>query len=28
VVVISTGYAVINNLRAIEALGISPVGLG
>ena len=27
-VVVSTGYAVINNLRAIEALGISPVELG
>jgi len=27
-VVISTGYAVINNYRAIEALGISPLGVG
>lgn len=28
VVIASTGYAVINNLRAIDALGISPMGLG
>ncbi len=27
-VVASTGYAVINNYRAIEALGISPLGIG
>ena len=27
-VVVFTGYAVINNYRAIEALGISPLGLG
>ena len=27
-VVAFTGYAVINNYRAIEALGISPLGLG
>jgi hypothetical protein len=27
-VVASTGYAVINNYRAIEALGISPLGVG
>ena len=27
-VVVATGYAVINNYRAIEALGISPLGLG
>jgi hypothetical protein len=27
-VVASTGYAVINNYRAIEALGISPLGFG
>jgi hypothetical protein len=27
-VVISTGYAVVNNYRAIEALGISPLGVG
>ena len=27
-VVVSTGYAVINNYRAMEALGISPLGLG
>ncbi len=27
-VVVSTGYAVINNYGAIEALGISPLGLG
>ena len=28
VVVASTGYAVVNNYRAIEALGISPLGIG
>jgi uncharacterized protein YacL len=28
VVVLSTGYAVINNYRAMEALGISPLGIG
>ena len=28
IVVCSTGYAVINNYRAIEALGISPLGVG
>jgi len=28
VVVVSTGYAVFNNYRAIEALGLSPLGLG
>jgi hypothetical protein len=28
IVVASTGYAVINNYRAIEALGISPLGVG
>ncbi len=27
-VVATTGYAVVNNFRAIEALGISPLGLG
>ena len=27
-VVASTGYAVINNYRAIDALGISPLGSG
>ena len=27
-VVAATGYAVINNYRAIEALGISPLGVG
>ena len=27
-VVASTGYAVINNYRAIDALGISPLGVG
>ena len=27
-VILSTGYAVINNYRAIEALGISPLGIG
>jgi hypothetical protein len=27
-VVVSTGYAVFNNYRAIEALGISPLGIG
>jgi hypothetical protein len=27
-VIASTGYAVINNYRAIEALGISPLGFG
>ncbi len=27
-VVASTGYAVINNYRAIDALGISPLGIG
>jgi hypothetical protein len=27
-VVAATGYAVINNYRAIEALGLSPLGLG
>jgi hypothetical protein len=27
-VICSTGYAVINNYRAIEALGISPLGVG
>ena len=27
-VVASTAYAVINNYRAIDALGISPLGLG
>jgi hypothetical protein len=27
-VIVSTGYAVINNYRAIDALGISPLGLG
>ena len=27
-VVVATGYAVINNYRAIEALGISPLGVG
>jgi hypothetical protein len=27
-VVLSTGYAVINNLQAIEALGLSPLGIG
>jgi len=28
VVVISTAYAVVNNYRAMQALGISPFGLG
>ena len=27
-VVAATGYAVINNYRAIDALGISPLGIG
>ncbi len=27
-VVASTGYAVLNNYRAIDALGISPLGIG
>jgi hypothetical protein len=27
-VVVSTSYAVINNYRAIDALGISPLGIG
>jgi hypothetical protein len=27
-VVLSTGYAVVNNLQAIDAMGISPLGLG
>jgi len=27
-VVASTGYAVFNNFQAIEALGISPLGIG
>ena len=27
-VVVATGYAVINNYRAIDALGISPLGIG
>ncbi len=27
-VAVSTGYAVINNYRAIDALGISPLGIG
>jgi hypothetical protein len=27
-VIAATGYAVINNYRAIEALGISPLGFG
>ncbi len=27
-VIAFTGYAVINNYRAIEALGISPLGIG
>jgi len=27
-VIVATGYAVFNNYRAIEALGISPLGLG
>jgi hypothetical protein len=27
-VVAATGYAVINNYRAIDALGISPLGVG
>ena len=27
-VVATTGYAVINNYRAIDALGISPLGVG
>jgi len=27
-VVVSTGYAVINNYMAMEALGISPLGIG
>ena len=27
-VALTTGYAVINNFRAIDALGLSPLGLG
>jgi hypothetical protein len=27
-VTLTTGYAVINNFRAIDALGLSPLGLG
>jgi len=27
-VIVSTGYAVVNNYRAIDSLGISPLGLG
>ena len=27
-VVVSTGYAVINNYRAIDAIGLSPLGIG
>ena len=27
-VTLSTGYAVVNNLRAIDAMGLSPLGLG
>ena len=27
-VVLTTGYAVINNIRAIDALGLSPLGFG
>ena len=27
-VVLTTGYAVVNNLRAIDAMGLSPLGLG
>jgi hypothetical protein len=27
-VTLCTGYAVINNLQAIEAMGLSPLGLG
>ena len=28
VIVLMTGYAVLNNLQAISALGISPLGIG
>jgi hypothetical protein len=27
-VTVSTGYAVINNLQAIHAMGLSPLGMG
>ena len=27
-VVLTTGYAVVNNLQAIDAMGLSPLGLG
>jgi hypothetical protein len=27
-IVVATGYAVINNYQAIDALGISPLGIG
>ena len=27
-VIVSTGYAVINNYRAIDVIGISPLGIG
>jgi len=28
VIVLTTGYAVVNNIQAISALGISPLGIG